>query len=274
VTTTSYTPGGIAYDRAGPRGSLPIVLIHAGVADRRMWEPIWPALTAEYDVVRLDLRGFGDSTDRPRGPLSEVDDVLVTLAELGIDRCHLIGASFGAGVAVEAALLRPELVSSLLLVGPGGALVSERTPDVEEFIAAERAALAADDLEAAVEANLVAWVDGHGRDPGDVDAAVRELVRTMQRRAFELTDDWDDVEEHELDPPAPDRLGEIKTPTLVLLGGLDLDAIKQAARNAVAGIAEARLVEWPDTAHLPSMERPDDFVALSRDWLADPRVAG
>jgi len=274
VTTTSYTSGGIAYDRAGPRGSLPIVLIHAGVADRRMWEPIWPALTAEYDVVRLDLRGFGDSTDRPRGPLSEVDDVLVTLAELGIDRCHLIGASFGAGVAVEAALLRPELVSSLLLVGPGGALVSERTPDVEEFIAAERAALVADDLEAAVEANLVAWVDGHGRDPGDVDAAVRELVRTMQRRAFELTDDWDDVEEHELDPPAPDRLGEIKTPTLVLLGGLDLDAIKQAARNAVAGIAEARLVEWPDTAHLPSMERPDDFVALSRDWLADPRVAG
>ena len=43
---TSYTPDGIAYDRAGPRGGLPVVLIHAGVADRRMWDPIWPALAA------------------------------------------------------------------------------------------------------------------------------------------------------------------------------------------------------------------------------------
>jgi pimeloyl-ACP methyl ester carboxylesterase len=58
---TSYTSNRIAYDRAGPRGQLPVVLIHAGVADRRMWEPIWPALTRERDVVRLDLRGFGDS---------------------------------------------------------------------------------------------------------------------------------------------------------------------------------------------------------------------
>jgi 3-oxoadipate enol-lactonase len=268
VTTTSYTPAGIAYDRAGPPGGVPIVLVHAGVADRRMWDPIWPALTSEYDVVRLDLRGYGDSADRPSGPLSPVDDVLVTLAALDIDRCHLVGASFGAGVAVEAALTRPELAESLLLVAPGGSLIAELTPELGSFFAAERAALADDDLDAAVEVNLAAWVDGPRRVSDAVDPAVRELVGVMQRRAFELTDDWDDVEELELEPPALERLGEIRVPTLVLLGGLDLDAIAQTARSVVAGVAEARLVEWPDVAHLPSMERPKEFLALLEDWLA------
>lgn len=87
MTATSRTPGGIAYDRSGPRSDLPAVLIHAGVADRRMWDRLWPVLTAERDVVRLDLRGFGESAVRPRGALAPVDDVLETFAELGFGRC-------------------------------------------------------------------------------------------------------------------------------------------------------------------------------------------
>lgn len=91
-------------------------------------DPLWPPLTAERDVVRLDLRGFGESAVRPHGALSPVEDVLDTLAELGIRRCHLVGASFGAGVAVEVALTRPEQVDSLLLSAPGGSLIADRTP--------------------------------------------------------------------------------------------------------------------------------------------------
>lgn len=265
---TSRTPADIAYDRAGPHGDLPVVLLHAGIADRRMWDPQWPALTADRDVVRLDLRGFGESVVRPGGALSPVDDVLDTLAELGIERCHLVGASFGAGVAVEVALTRPELVRSLLLSAPGGALIGEVTPELRAFIDAERSALARDDLDAAAEANVVWWVDGPQRKVGEVDATVRDLVRRMQRRAFEVTSGWDDVEETELDPPALDRLAEITVPTLVLVGALDLDAIHDAARRAVDGIAGARRVDWPDVAHLPSMERPGDFLALLTDWLA------
>ena len=267
MTPTSYTSAGIAYDRAGPRGELPVVLIHAGVADRRMWDPLWSALTAERDAVRLDLRGFGESVMRPRGVHSPVVDVLDTLTEVGIDRCHLVGASFGAGVAVEVALTRPELVASLLLSAPGGSLIGEVTPDLRAFIEAERSALARDDLDSAVEANLTWWVDGPQRDAGDVDPAVRDLVRQMQLRAFEVTADWDDIEESELDPPALDRLADIRVPTLTLLGALDLDAIHDAARRVADGIPDARRVDWPDTAHLPSMERPTDFLALLQDWL-------
>lgn len=233
-----------------------------------MWDPLWSALAVERDVVRLDLRGFGESTTRPRGLLSPVDDVLDTLAEAGIDRSHLAGASFGAAVAVEAALTRPRQVASLLLSPPGGSLIAELTPDLRAYIETENAALARGDLDGAVEASLTWWVDGSRREAGDVDPTVRELVRLMQRRAYEVTSGWGDIEERELDLAALDRLAEIRVPTLVLVGSLDLEAVHKAARRVADGIAGARLVNWPDTAHLPSMERPDDFLALLRDWLA------
>jgi pimeloyl-ACP methyl ester carboxylesterase len=268
LNSVSRSPAGIAYDRAGPRADVPVVLIHAGIADRRMWEPQWSALTAVRDGVRLDLRGFGDSTQRPSGPLSPVDDVLDTLFALGVGRCHLVGASFGAGVAVEVALCHPERVASLLLVAPGGSLIPEETPELRAFADAEGSALARNDLAEAVEANLAWWVDGPRRDARAVAPTVRESVRRMQRRAFELTAGWDDVEEDELDPPALDRLAEIRVPTLVLVGGQDLDAIEQAAARVTQGIPGARRVDWPDTAHLPSMERPQDFMVLLRDWVA------
>lgn len=184
---TLHSASGIAYARAGPTGRTPLVLVHAGVADRRMWDPQWQALTADRDVLRLDLRGFGESVQLPAGPLSPVDDLLDTLDHAGVDRCHLVGASFGAGVAVEAALARPVLAASLFLSAPGGSLIAEPTPQLREFFAAERDALADGDIEAAVEANLRWWVDGPHREPGTVAAAIHEQVAAMQRLAFELT---------------------------------------------------------------------------------------
>ena len=267
MTSTSWTPTGIAYERAGRGADLPVVLLHAGIADRRMWNPLLPALAVGRDIVRIDLRGFGESAGRPSGALRPVDDVVETLAELGIARCHLIGASFGAGVAVEVAVTRPALVASLLLVAPGGSLITELTSDLRSFIEAEAAALAHGDLDAAVEANLTWWVDGPGRAADGVDPTVRELVRRMQRQAFELTAEWDDVEEAELDPPAVERLEEIRVPTLVLVGALDLQAVQHAAGRVVLGVSGARRVDWPDVAHLPSMERPGEFLALLDDWL-------
>lgn len=266
---TSYTSSGIAYDREGRRGELPVVLIHAGVADRRMWDPIWPALTRERDVVRVDLRGFGDSAARPTGPVSQAGDVLDALAEIGVGHCHLVGASFGAGVAVEVALTRPSAVASLLLAAPAGSLLAGVTPDLQTFFDAEGTALDRGDLDAAVEVNLSWWVEGPRRSTGQVDPAVRELVARMQRRAFEVTADWDEVEEEELEPPARDRLGEIAVPVLVLVGGLDLDTVRAAAARVVAETADARRVDWPDVGHLLALERPADFLGLLQEWIAE-----
>lgn len=156
---------------------------------------------------------------------------------------------------------------SLLLCPPGGSLLAEATPDLRAFFEAEQTALARGDLDGAVEANLTWWVVGLHRAADDVDPAVLESVRKMQRRVFGVTAAWGDVEEEELDPPALDRLPQVRASTLVVVGALDLDTVHDAARRVTGGIADAALVDWQDTAHLPSMERPTDFFALLDEWL-------
>jgi pimeloyl-ACP methyl ester carboxylesterase len=265
------TDAGLAHDRTGSGGGTPVVLVHAGIADRGMWDPVLAPLAASYDVVRVDLRGFGGSGTPPRGPWSHAADVAETLTDLGIDRAHLVGCSLGAGVCAELAVTRPELVASLVLAAPGGALLTEATDDFREFARAEGAAMEDGDLDAATEANLRHWVDGPGREPGAAPAEVRDQVRVMQRHAFELTHEWPDAVwegEEEADPPVADRLAEVAVPTLVVSGGLDMDTVGLAAARVAATVPGARHLEWPDVAHLPSMERPDDFATEVLGFLA------
>ena len=261
------SPSGIAFDRSGPADRWPVVLIHAGVADRRMWEPVWHHLTSTRDSVRLDLRGFGDSNVAPVGPLSHVTDVIEVLDHLGLAHCHLVGSSLGAGVVTEVALTRPRVARSLVLCPPGGSLLAELTPDLQHFFEIEKSALARHDIAAAVEANVSAWVVGHGRSESEVDPAVLAAVRTMQRNVFEVAASWKNVSEIELDPPALDRLPELATPTLVLTGGHDLATTHDSARRVCAGAQHASWVDWDDVAHLPSMEEPGRFLALLLDWV-------
>ncbi len=262
------TSSGIAYDRSSPRAEVPVLFIHAGIADRRMWTPQWDALAATWDVARLDLRGFGASDTAPSGPLSRVEDVLTTMDDAGLERVHLVGASLGAGVAVEVALTMPNRVASLFLCPPGGSLLAALTDDLRVFAEEERAALEAGDLDAAVEANVRTWVVGRGRSEADVDPDVVAAVRQMQRRAFEIDEALGDVERVETTPPALGRLDQIQAPTLILLGGYDLETTKDAAERLCSGIRHAQRIDWPDAAHLPSLEHPDRFTDLLRDWLS------
>lgn len=258
----------LAYDRGGRSGAPVVVLLHAGVADRRMWEAQWTLLCEEYDAIRLDLRGFGESETPPDGELNHHEDVLATLASLGVERAHLVGCSLGAGVAVEVALARPAMVRSLLLTSPGGCLIEGWTSELRAFVEAENAALEAGDREAAVRANLDWWVDGPCRSPDEERSAIRTMVATMQHRAFAITADWK-FDEAELDPPALERLEEVAVPTLVLSGGVDVDAIAIAARTVAERVPGAEHKVWPDVAHLPSLERPGDYAELLHGWLAD-----
>ncbi len=261
---------GIAYDRAGPQGGPAVLLLHAGVADRRMWDAVWDSLIPSRNVIRLDLRGFGESERLPDGPLSYPADVLALLDELAVGRCDVIAASMGSGVAMEVAIVAPDRVRSLALCPPGGSLLATRTPDLAAFAEAESSALAAGDLDAAVAANIATWVVGPGRDPGAVDPSVRDAVARMQRRAFEVGAAFDDIEEDELEPPALKRLTEVAAPVLVLLGGFDLETTREATERLVAGLPAVRRVDWADAAHLPSMEHPERFTALVLDWLERP----
>lgn len=261
--------GGLAYELAGGSGAGdPVVLVHAGVADRRMWDPIWPQLTGRHRVLRYDARGYGESLP-PTGKWSQHGDLLGLLEELGIGRAHLVGVSMGAGIAAEAALAQPARAASLVLASPGGALYGEATEDLRAIWHAEVEALDRGDVDAAVEVNLRAWVDGPARGPEAVDPAVRAFVGRMQRDAFELPEwDPDDAPESELEPPASARFAEIACPTLIVVGEADRAPSINAAERLAAEVPGAAIVRRPDVGHMLTLERPAEFEQLVLEFLA------
>ena len=176
-----------------------------------------------------------------------------------------------AGVVAEVAIAQPGLVGSLLLVAPSGSLRTEVTADIEAFWEAEEEALADEDLDRAVEANLETWVDGPGQPSDRVAPAIRAFVGQMQMKAFENTDGWDeeDLEDHGLEPAISGRAAEIQVPTRILVGDLDVAAVGRTAARLAEEIPGATLVRWPNVAHLPSLERPDDFNRLALAWFAE-----
>lgn len=269
ASTAGRSSTGIAYEIAG--SGEPLVLVHAGVADRRMWDAQWELFTSRHRVLRYDARGYGESLP-PTGAWSQHSDLLGLLDELGIARAHLVGASMGSGIAVEAALARPGVVDSLVLAAPGGALHGAASDDLRAVWTAEVEALDRGDLDAAVEVNLRAWVDGPHRDPTAVDPALRSAIGRMQRDAFELPE-WnaDEAPESELEPPAPARLAELTVPTLVLVGGLDQAASLEAAGRLEATVPDVRFQSWPGVGHMLTLERPAEFGSLVLDFLAAVR---
>lgn len=234
-----------------------------------MWDPLVAVLSSEHRVVRYDARGFGETLP-PGGPWSQHTDLLAVLDELLVGRAHVVGASMGAGIAVEAALARPEAVASLILAGPGGALFAETPTELRPIWAAEVDALDRGDIDAAIEVNLRAWVDGPRRAPDAVDPELRSFVGRMQREAFELPE-WDQAvaPEHELSPTAAGRLGELACPVLVIVGEADQPSVIATAERVAAAAPRARLVSWPGVGHLPSLERPDAFAGIVTRFLAD-----
>ncbi len=126
------------------------------------------------------------------------------------------------------------------------------------------------DLDAAVEVTLRTWVDGPRRKPEDVDADVRARVGEMQRRAFELYQEvGDDAEEELLVADVADRLSEIQAPTLVVVGAEDVPDIHAIADKLASEIPGARRATIENAAHVPSMERPEEFEQLVLGFIEE-----
>jgi 3-oxoadipate enol-lactonase len=251
------------------RGEGPaVVLLHEGVCDLRMWDELVESLAPEFTVLRYDMRGYGEST-LPPGPFSQARDLLGLLDHVAIDRAALVGVSYGARVALDTAFSAPERITCLVLAAP--ALRGHEWSDVvREFGDEEERLLDAGEIEAATELNVRLWVDGPNRKADAVAEEVRERVREMQRRAFEIQ-----VEAYSTDPaPGPEdpltvRLDEIQAPALVLVGGADAPDFPQIAEKLEAELPSVRKVVLEDTAHTIPLERPGEFTELTLAFLRE-----
>ena len=247
----------------------PLVLVHAGIADRRMWDGQMQAFASDFRTVRYDMRGFGE-TAMAEGPFSHHEDMRGLLDSLGIERAHLVGCSMGGGAALDFALGHPERVGALVLVGSavGGFEADFGPPEQwDELVAADEAG----DLERVSELEVEIWVVGPGRRPESVDGAVRNLVYEMNLIALR-NEALGLGEEVPPDPPAAERLSEILAPALVVVGDADQPWTLAAADLLATEIPNARKVVMSGTAHLPNMERPVEFSRIVLDFLRDAAV--
>ena len=210
MTVTGFeVPVHVAVLRGEQAGSgRTVVLLHAGICDRRMFDAEFAALAESFRVVRFDQRGIGESErDTAIGsPLfSYHADVFAVLNALGIRRASLIGCSFGGRVALDLALVEPERVDRLVLVGarPSG-FEPVADPDAERVAGRIGAAMDAGNFALANDLEIGLFVNGPRRDPATVDDDLRAFVAGMNPPS--LMSGWYGDGIQPLDPPAAGRL--------------------------------------------------------------------
>ena len=241
-TIIAVDGGDVWADDSGGDGP-PLVLLHPGVGDSRIWEPVLPALTASYRVIRYDAPGFGRSP-APRAKFSLLAGLITVLDRYRLDRVAIVGCSQGGGSALGLALRQPARVSALVLLCPG--VPGFPWPEEPDELDAEyERALEAGDVDALAGLLQRIWAAA-GPTP-----AVMEQLRSAARAAISSGD----LEQQ--DPPVFDRLGEISVPTSLLVGDADYPPLLEANRQAAARIPGCELTVVPGMDHLPPLREPD-----------------
>jgi 3-oxoadipate enol-lactonase len=230
----------------------PLLLLHSGGLDGRMWEGLAQRIEDRFSLVIPDLPGHG-RTPVPPERYAPAEEVVALLDELGIERAAVVGNSYGGRVALQLATIAPDRVAALMLLA--SALPEhDRSPELKAFGEEEDALWEAGDIDGLVELTLRTWV----REP-----AVADLVAEMARNAFELTRGIE--EDPEL--PRPVDLGAIAAPTLAVSAGLDFVDFARIADRIAAEVPGAQRAEVADAGHMIALERPDEAAELLLAFL-------
>lgn len=227
-----------------------VVLIHGGLVDRRLWDDQMKEFSKRREVLRYDLRGFGKSAS-PTEPFSHIEDLRALLDFFQIEKASLVGLSLGGIIAADFALEYPNRVERLVLVGAG--LRGDKQPPPrdarEAYEAAQRGAEPF--AEVAMRSDLYSAVK-----PGsEVYRRLRVMVVENHKALATFRPDlWKYPQ-----PPAIDRLDNISTPTLVVIGSKDAQNLKNIANRLATKIPSARLVTIEGSSHHPPVEKPKLF---------------
>lgn len=221
------------------------VLLHPGIADSRSWDLVWPDLAKRLRVIRYDARGYGRSP-QPTEEFRHLDDLTAVLDHLGVTSAHLVGCSMGGANAIDLALASPGRVLSLTLLCPG--VTGYPWPSEPELDAeGEKAAEAGEDALLAL--SMREWAAAGG------GPEVAEMMRSAVRA-------WPATERFARDArPAFDRLGELRVPSVLMVGDRDRPALIACDEEMAARISGCELIRLPGVDHLPAVRVPDLVIA-------------
>jgi 3-oxoadipate enol-lactonase len=248
----------------------PVLMVHAGVANLRMWDAQVEALRDAYRVIRHDTRGFG-RTETDAVEFSNRADIAAVLDHLGEGSAHLVGLSRGGQIALDFALEFPDRARSLVFSGGGVGgydAGDEAPPGWEEVEAREEAS----DWEYVADWETAYWVDGPGQPADRVDPAIRAKVHDWILSNYRAAKE--EGTPQPLDPPANERLVDLRVPVLASVGDLDAPGPQAACRHLAATVPGARLEVFAGAAHMANLEQPDRFNRLLREFLDANRGSG
>lgn len=242
-----------------------ILLIHAGIADSRMWDKEFHLLSEKYRVVRVDLPGFGLS-DFTGGNYSYSNIINEILIHLNITRTHILAASFGGKIAIDFYLENSEKCLSLALLSPaiGG---WEDSSFLQEYEEEEEKLLQEGKAEETAQFNYKTWIL-RNRSSEHINPTVRKLVVDMQMQF--LTKPEPDYPYEEIEPE--DNILQIKSiriPVLVINGEYDVQDFHDISDLMSRELPYVKKVIIPDTAHLANLESPKQFFKLISEFFSD-----
>lgn len=242
----------------------PVLLIHGLTLDHRMWRPqMGPLLSAGYRVIRYDVRGFGRSQPLAGSSSVDADDVPRLLDRLGVMRAHLVGLSMGGAIAADVGIHHGNRVASIVFAD--AALGGMKFRGEYRAINARNVALArSEGVEAAKEAWLRSALFAPARRNADVRDALIEMVKGYSGAHWRSG-------QRALHSDTYGRIGEIRAPSLVLVGQLDSDDFQSAADWLASQIVGAKKVVIEGAGHMSNMERPEAFNTAVLEFLAENR---
>jgi pimeloyl-ACP methyl ester carboxylesterase len=239
----------IHYESAGSGPAL--VLVHGFALDRRVWDGQCGPLAERFSVLRYDCRGFGDSSIPSEEPYTHSGDLRALLEFMKIGPAVIVGLSMGGQIALEVAVLHPARVTKLILADPWLADFPF-SDDWKRLWAALAEKGRAGDIDGAKRI----W-----REQGPVAPALK--MPAIAAQVARMTDDYSGWHfrniRHFPFVSVTDRLGEIKAPTLVVVGENDRPDFHGIADLLAGRIGGARKTVVPRTGHLSNMEDPTGF---------------
>jgi len=248
-------PGGRVWADDTGGDAPPLVLLHPGIGDSRIWDPVLPGLGGGYRVIRYDAPGHGRSP-RSDGPYSQLDVLAAVLDHFQLPRACLAGCSMGGTTALELALADPARARALVLLCPG--LTGYQWPDEPGLDAEYEALVRAEDLAGLAEFGLRAWAAA-GADP----AARAQLAAAVPA--------WLTEDAHERPGlPVFGSLEDVRAPSVLMVGDLDRPPMVTACAEAAARIPGCRLVRVPGADHLLPLRAPELTAQAIRERCGGP----
>ncbi len=251
--------GSLYYETLGK--GAPVILIHGGFGDRRMWDAQMEPLSQAFRVIRYDHRGFGKSS-APDKPYSPVADLVALMEHLELKRANLVGNSMGGTLALDFALLQPNLTGAVVVVAStaGGYPVPEEDiKKVNEVLGVAK--------DKGTSAAIPLWLQHPMVGVASRHPTAGALLRTMveDNQKMFLAEHWP---QEPMTPPAYERLAGLNANVLFVVGDKDVASVRNGAEASAARIKKAKVVTIKDADHLPQMEHPEAVNKLLVEYIS------